>query len=91
MVFGSLFAPLIHMAVSRQREYTADATGAKILHNPDALADALEKIGCSSHIRALSFQNNFAVACIVSPFANFALSHSYHPPVEERIRRLRAM
>ena len=91
ITFNFVVAPLIQMAVSRQREYAADATGAKILHNPKALADALEKISADSRVEVLDSQKNMAVACIASPFAAASGLSSTHPPIKERIRRLRAM
>ena len=91
LLFHYVVAPLIQMAVSRQREYAADATGAKILHNSKALADALEKISSNSELETIENQKNMAVACIANPFAAATSLTSTHPPIEERIRRLRAM
>ncbi|MBP5534028.1 MAG: M48 family metallopeptidase [Alphaproteobacteria bacterium] len=91
LIFNFLIAPLIHMAISRKREFAADATGAKILHNPKALADALEKISVDSRVEVLDKQKNMAVACIASPFAKVSQLTSTHPPINERIRRLRNM
>ena len=91
LIFNFLIAPLIYMAISRKREFAADATGAKILHNPKALADALEKIAVDSRVEVLDNQKNMAIACIASPFAKMNQLTSTHPPIEERIRRLRAM
>ena len=91
LIFNFIIAPLIHMAISRKREFAADATGAKILHNPKALADALEKIAEDSRVEVLDSQKNMAVACIASPFASASQLTSTHPPIKERIKRLRAM
>ena len=91
LIFNFVVAPLIQMAVSRQREYAADATGAKILHNPKALADALEKIAVDARVEVLDSQKNMAVACIASPFASLSSLTSTHPPIDERVRRLRTM
>lgn len=91
LIFNFIIAPLIHMAVSRRREFAADATGAKILHNPKALADALEKISVDSRVEVLDKQKNMAVACIASPFAKVSQLTSTHPPINERISRLRNM
>ena len=90
-IFSCVFAPLIHFAISRKREFAADATGAKILHNPKALADALEKIAQDSCVEVLDKQKNMALACIASPFADIDQLTSTHPPIRERIRRLRSM
>ena len=91
LIFHFIIAPLIQKAVSRQREYAADATGAKILHNSKVLADALEKISQDSRVEVLDQQKNMATACIASPFAAVSKLTSTHPPIDERIRRLRAM
>ena len=91
MIFHYIVAPLIQKAVSRQREYAADSTGAKILHNSKALADALEKISKDARVEVLDKQRNMAVACIASPFDKISGLFATHPPVEERIRRLRSM
>lgn len=91
LIFNYIVAPLIQMAISRQREYAADATGAKILHNPKALADALEKIALDARVEILDKQRNMAVACIASPFASLSSLTSTHPPIEERVYRLRNM
>ena len=90
-IFGCVVAPLIHLAISRKREFAADATGAKILHNSKALADALEKIAEDSCVEILDKQKNMAVACIASPFVGIEQLTSTHPPIRERIRRLRSM
>ena len=91
LIFDYIVAPLIHLALSRTREYAADATGAKILHNPKALADALEKISVDSRVEVLDSQKTMAVACIASPLAKLSGLTSTHPPIKERIRRLRSM
>ena len=91
LIFDYVVAPLIHLALSRTREYAADATGAKILHNPKALADALEKISVDSRVEILDSQKTMAVACIPSPLSKISELTSTHPPIEERIRRLRSM
>ena len=91
LIFNFIVAPLIRLAISRQREYAADATGAKILHNPKALADALEKIAIDARVEVLDEQKNMAVACIASPFAGLSNLTSTHPSIEERVRRLRNM
>ena len=91
LIFNAIVAPLLHFALSRTREYAADATGAKILHNPDALADALEKISADSRVEVLDKQKTMAVACIASPLSKMSGLTSTHPPIQERIRRLRSM
>jgi heat shock protein HtpX len=84
---------LIQMAVSRAREYQADATGARLSNRPDALASALEKIAIASGRVPLDANPATAHLFIVNPLSGRFLANlfSTHPPVEERIRRLRAM
>jgi heat shock protein HtpX len=87
-------ASLIQFAISRSREYYADATGAKLSGAPLALASALAKLTAYSK-REPMHEGNSATAhmFIVNPFAGngFARLFSTHPPVEERIARLQAM
>jgi heat shock protein HtpX len=93
MITAPIAAFLIQMAISRSREYAADATGASISHNPLGLASALRKIHQAS--QRVGFNANPATAhmFIVNPLSgrNFASLFSTHPPVEERIARLEAM
>jgi heat shock protein HtpX len=82
------------MAVSRNREYAADATGAQITRDPKSLANALQKI--SSNARAKSVDNikSMAAICIANPSrANQFVSElmATHPPVDKRIKRLNSM
>lgn len=91
-LFNLIIAPILQMAVSRTREYAADATGALITRHPQALASALEKITQDARVEALDSSKKMAVACIHTPLACEAVSlFETHPPVEERIRRLRQM
>lgn len=93
MIIAPLAAALIQMAISRSREYLADAQGAAISGNPHSLASALEKL--TTYNRQLPMQVNPASAqmYIVNPLSRGMLAglFSTHPPVEERVRRLRAM
>jgi heat shock protein HtpX len=93
VVVAPLAAMLIQMAVSRSREYQADATGAHISHSPHDLASALEKIAVASGRVPLPAGPATAHLWIVNPLRGSWISNlfSTHPPVEERIRRLRAM
>jgi len=93
VVVAPLAAMLIQMAVSRSREYQADATGAQISHGPHDLASALEKIAGASGRLALPAGPATAHLWIVNPLRGSWIANlfSTHPPVEERIRRLRAM
>ncbi len=92
MIIAPMIALVIQLAISRKREYLADATGAMIAKDADGLADALEKI---SHSRPMH-RGSSATAhlYIASPFGKgrgVANLFSTHPPAEERIRRLRDM
>jgi len=90
----TLVAPIaalvIQMAVSRSREYAADATGAHIAGSPHGLARALEKLGTYS--KRIPMQSNPATShmFIVKPLSRGGVMglFSTHPPIEERIRRL---
>ncbi len=92
-----IIATLIQLAVSRRREYLADASGALLNRNPDALADALKKIAGDPKVMRTA-TNATAHLFIENPFkkdskkSNFIAGlFSTHPPVEERIRLLREM
>ncbi len=94
MIFlAPVAALLIQLAISRSREYGADATGARIINNPDALASALEKLETASSARPLPVNPSVAHMFIVNPLKGVSFSglFSTHPPLEERIRRLRSM
>ena len=93
VVVAPLAAMLIQMAVSRSREFQADATGAQISHSPHDLASALEKIAVGSGRVPLPAGPATAHLWIVNPLRGSWVANlfSTHPPVEERIRRLRAM
>ncbi|HST25090.1 MAG TPA: zinc metalloprotease HtpX [Gaiellaceae bacterium] len=92
LIVAPLAAGLLQLAVSRQREFLADATGARILGTGKPLADALETL--ERGVQSVPMQVNPAVAAlyIVHPFRpgqGVANLFSTHPPLEERIRRLR--
>ncbi|RMF17431.1 MAG: protease HtpX, partial [Candidatus Dadabacteria bacterium] len=95
-IIAPLVAVIIQMAISRTREYAADAEGARISHDPLGLASALAKIsGAVERVPMAPTPGHQASAhlFIASPFRGrdvLALL-STHPPVEERIRRLEAM
>lgn len=96
LILTPIVAQMIQLAVSRRREYLADASAALLTRNPDALANALIKIsGASQPLQSattstahLFFSNPFKQGAKVSWFTNL---FSTHPPVEDRIRALRAM
>jgi heat shock protein HtpX len=91
-IIAPLTATLVQLAVSRQREFLADATGAMTTRYPEGLASALEKI--AKHGSKLKRQNtSTAHLFFASPLSGKSLAKlfSTHPPVEERVARLRAM
>lgn len=97
MLYGYIIAPLIRLAVSRQREYLADSTAALTTRNPGALASALRKISGHSVTEELKDHASMAAMCIENPgvkqgvFAFLSNLTATHPPIEDRIRRLEAM
>lgn len=93
VIVAPLAAMLIQLAVSRSREYLADATGAQTCGNPKGLANALRQLDRAAHVVPTHTQPATAHLFIVNPLRGgglFAL-FSTHPPVEERIARLEAM
>jgi heat shock protein HtpX len=93
IVVAPIAATLIQLAISRSREYEADASGARLSHSPQALAGALQKIAVASGRIPLPAGPATAHLWIVNPLRGDRLANlfSTHPPIEERIRRLRAM
>jgi heat shock protein HtpX len=93
VMLAPLAATLIQLAVSRSREFGADATGAAIHGQPESLARALEKLELGSRVRPLEVNPAAAHLFVVNPLTGGGFSHlfSTHPPVSERIRRLRQM
>jgi len=97
VLFLAILAPiaalLIQMAISRSREYAADKGGALLTGNPLGLAGALEKLQQAAIARPMDAGQTTAHLFIVNPLSgrSFAAIFSTHPPVEERIKRLRAM
>ena len=93
VLLAPIAASLIQLAVSRQREYSADATGAQICGNPESLASALLRLEVGA--KAIPKQVNQATEplYIVKPFSGGGVAKlfSTHPPIEERVRRLRQM
>ncbi len=96
-ILSPLFAQIIQLAVSRSREYLADASGALLTRYPDGLASALEKIAAhgtpmqhANHATAhLFFSNPFGATAETRSF--FTNLFATHPPMEERVKRLRSM
>jgi heat shock protein HtpX len=93
MIIGPIAAMLIQMAISRSREYAADAGGAKIAGNPRYLASALRKLYTASQRIPLHAQPATAHMFIVNPLSGEGIAKlfSTHPPMEERIARLENM
>jgi len=90
VILSPLIATLIQLAISRKREYLADASGALLTRYPDGLASALEKIS-KSPLKLKKATTATAHLYIANPFKSKGLStlFSTHPPIEERIKRLR--
>lgn len=86
-------ATIIRMAISRAREFQADQTGAHTCGNPEALARALEKLEMGSEIRPMKVNEAASHLFIVNPLSGRSMARlfSTHPPIEERVRRLREM
>ena len=91
LILAPIAAMLIQLAVSRSREYEADATGAKTTGNPYALASALEKIDASSKRLPMTASPSSAHLFIAQPLVGggmFTNLFSTHPPMRKRIERL---
>ena len=93
MIVAPIAAMLIQMAISRSREYAADAGGAAIEGNPRHLASALKKLHSVSHQIPMKAEPATAHMFIVSPLSGKSMAKlfSTHPPMEERIARLESM
>lgn len=95
-LIAAVFAELIKLAISREREYLADATGALLTRNPEGLASALEKIANLSP--PFERANSATAHLFIYPPLGMRTVRSFltrllstHPPIEERIKRLRSM
>ncbi|MES2985690.1 MAG: M48 family metalloprotease [Patescibacteria group bacterium] len=102
LIAAPIFATMIQLAVSRSREFQADATGALITENPEGLASALMKIHDHNHTPLASASRATAHMYISNPFGNeedkekksvgpIARLFMSHPPVEERVAKLRGV
>jgi len=93
MIIAPLAAAIIQMAISRSREFLADSSGAKICGHPVSLANALQRL--AEYNKRLPMKVNPATAqmYIVNPLTGGSMASlfSTHPPIQERIRRLREM
>ncbi len=97
ILIAPIAATLLQLGISRQREYAADKTGAEVTRDPEALASALEKLQRGVQTRPMQetpAQEAVSALYIVKPFrggGGMANLFSTHPPLEERIERLRKM
>jgi heat shock protein HtpX len=90
IILAPIAAGIIRMAVSRQREYGADQTGAEVTHMPMKLASALQKLQDHSRVRPMEVNPAVSHLFIVNPLGkiDFASLFASHPPTEKRIARL---
>src|SRR5918994_2295956 len=93
VLLAPIAATIIQLAISRQREFSADATGAEISGNPESLASALLRLEAGAQAIPMQTAQTTEPLYIVKPFSGggFASLFSTHPPIEERVRRLRQM
>ena len=95
MILAPLAALLLQLFLSRTREYSADATGARMVGNPYGLISALQKLGAyNQRIPTTAVSPSTAALCIVKPLfggATMSSLFSTHPPLEDRIAALREM
>ncbi|MCC6267805.1 MAG: zinc metalloprotease HtpX [Dehalococcoidia bacterium] len=98
ILIAPIAASMIQFGISRQREYAADKTGAEVTRDPEALASALEKLQRGVEMRPMQdtpAQEAVSALYIVKPFSmrsgGMSKLFSTHPPLEERIERLRKM
>ena len=95
LILAPIAATLLQLGISRQREYSADATGARMVGQPYGLISALQKLGAyNKRIPTTTVSPTTAALCIVKPmFGSETLSSlfSTHPPLEDRIAALREM
>jgi heat shock protein HtpX len=93
VILAPIAASLIQLAISRQREYLADATGASFIGNPNPLADALETLEKGAAMIPMAVNPSSEPLYIVNPLRKEGIQglFSTHPPLAERVRRLRAL
>jgi heat shock protein HtpX len=95
IILAPLAAMLLQLALSRQREYAADATGARMVGNQFGLMSALQKLGAyNQRIPTTAISPSTSALCIVKPMfggGSFSSLFSTHPPLQKRIEALREM
>ena len=93
VLLAPIAASIIQLSISRQREYAADAGGAEISGNPESLASALLRLEQGAQAIPMKVNQAAEPLYIVTPFSGGGISKlfSTHPPIEERVRRLRQM
>jgi heat shock protein HtpX len=93
VILAPIAATLVQLGISRQREYAADATGARIAGSAAGLAGALAKLESAAQALPMEVNPSTEPLYIVKPFAGRGVASlfSTHPPIEERIKRLRAL
>ena len=92
-LLAPIAASVIQLAISRQREYAADAGGAEICGNPESLASALLRLEQGATAKPMQVNQAAEPLYIVKPFSSKGIAglFSTHPPIEERVKRLRQM
>jgi heat shock protein HtpX len=93
VLLAPIAATIIQLSISRQREYAADAGGAQICGNPESLASALLRLEQGAEAMPMQVNQAAEPLYIVAPFKGKGLAglFSTHPPIEERVKRLRQM
>lgn len=94
LLVAPVAAAMLQLGISRQREYQADASGAKMVGHPYGLISALEKLGAYNKKIPMDIPPSTAALCIVAPFTvgqTLAGLFSTHPPLADRIAALRSM
>ena len=93
VLLAPIAAAIIQMSISRQREFSADATGAELCGNPESLASALLRLEQGAEAIPMQVNQASEPLYIVKPFSGGGIAglFSTHPPIEERVRRLRQM
>lgn len=92
LILSPLIATLIKLAINRNREYLADASGAMMTRYPKGLAEALKKLAKDKEVlEAANGATAHMYICNPLKGQNFAALFNTHPPIEERIRRLESM